>query len=63
METQSVLQCPFCLRKMLLEMPVTACQYFFKCVYCHELIRPRKGDCCVFCSYGSNKCPDRQIAC
>ncbi|WP_435522049.1 GDCCVxC domain-containing (seleno)protein [Cupriavidus taiwanensis] len=24
------------------------------------MLRPRQGDCCVFCSYGSNKCPSIQ---
>jgi hypothetical protein len=29
---------------------------------CHTLLRPKAGDCCVFCSYGSAKCPPMQAA-
>ncbi|WP_349666169.1 GDCCVxC domain-containing (seleno)protein, partial [Sinorhizobium sp. 6-117] len=25
-----------------------------------DLLRPRPGDCCVFCSFGSVKCPPVQ---
>ena len=27
---------------------------------CGTLLRPKAGDCCVFCSYGSVKCPPVQ---
>jgi hypothetical protein len=27
---------------------------------CKTLLRPKPGDCCVFCSYGSVKCPPMQ---
>jgi hypothetical protein len=29
---------------------------------CHALVRPKAGDCCVFCSYGSATCPPMQAA-
>jgi hypothetical protein len=32
--------------------PTDACQYFYECAGCGELLRPKPGDCCVFCSYG-----------
>ena len=41
-------------------MPEDACIYFYECKGCGELLRPRKGDCCVFCSYGTVKCPPVQ---
>ena len=41
-------------------MPTDACQYFYECSGCHELLKPRRGDCCVFCSYGTVKCPPVQ---
>ncbi|MFZ3234262.1 MAG: GDCCVxC domain-containing (seleno)protein [Stellaceae bacterium] len=28
---------------------------------CGELLRPKTGDCCVFCSYGSMPCPPVQV--
>jgi hypothetical protein len=37
--------------------PTAACQFFYECVNCKTLLRPKSGDCCVFCSYGSVKCP------
>jgi len=41
-------------------MPVDACIYFYQCINCRALLRPLRGDCCVFCSYGSVKCPPIQ---
>ncbi|MEP6989360.1 MAG: GDCCVxC domain-containing (seleno)protein [bacterium] len=52
--------CPFCAHVETLDMPVDACRFFHECVSCAALIRPRAGDCCVFCSFGSSPCPPRQ---
>ena len=41
-------------------MPTDACQFFYDCKNCGERLKPRQGDCCVFCSYGSVPCPPRQ---
>ncbi len=41
-------------------MPTDACLYFYECTGCHALLRPKAGDCCVFCSFGSVKCPPIQ---
>lgn len=41
-------------------MPTDACQFFHECARCKALLRPRPGDCCVYCSYGSVKCPPIQ---
>ncbi|WP_311749060.1 GDCCVxC domain-containing (seleno)protein [Proteus terrae] len=30
------------------------------CPYCHTLLKPLEGDCCVFCSYGTVTCPPIQ---
>jgi hypothetical protein len=38
-------------------MPTDACQWFYECQGCGHLLRPKPGDCCVFCSYGSVPCP------
>jgi hypothetical protein len=56
----SVITCPVCGFKKDEEMPVTACQYFYECESCKTLLKPQIGDCCVFCSYGSVKCPPVQ---
>jgi hypothetical protein len=41
-------------------MPTDACQFFYECSNCKALLRPHPGDCCVFCSFGSVKCPPIQ---
>ncbi|PVY57407.1 hypothetical protein C8D04_2692 [Simplicispira sp. 125] len=41
-------------------MPTDACQWFYECEECHTVLRPKPGDCCVFCSYGSVPCPPIQ---
>jgi hypothetical protein len=41
-------------------MPTNACQYFYECTDCRTLLKPKPGDCCVFCSYGSVPCPPIQ---
>jgi hypothetical protein len=43
------------------EMPLDACIYFYECRGCRAMLRPKAGDCCVFCSYGSVKCPPIQL--
>src|SRR5471030_2519062 len=59
---ESALTCPTCGATTRELMPTDACVYFHECVSCHSLIRPKAGDCCVFCSYGSVKCPPIQQA-
>jgi hypothetical protein len=41
-------------------MPTDACLFFYECKGCGALLRPKPGDCCVFCSYGSVPCPPIQ---
>ena len=57
---ESVLACPACGFKKTDTMPVDACQYFYECGSCKTLLKPKHGDCCVFCSYGTVKCPPIQ---
>ena len=58
---RSVITCPACGATAEEEMPTDACLYFYECRQCHQLLRPRSGDCCVFCSFGSVKCPPVQL--
>ena len=60
-ERYSVLTCPHCGAARREEMPTDACQFFYECGSCGTLLRPKPGDCCVFCSFGSVKCPPRQL--
>lgn len=57
---ESLLTCPMCGHAATETMPTDACQFFYECVACKALLRPKAGDCCVFCSYGSVKCPPIQ---
>src|SRR5262245_49521061 len=57
---ESTLTCPHCGVAKAEIMPVDACQYFYECTGCGTLLKPRPGDCCVFCSYGSVPCPPIQ---
>lgn len=59
-KTTAVLTCPKCGKSQTVEMPVNACQHFYKCVHCREILKPKEGDCCVFCSYANSKCPPKQ---
>ena len=57
---ESELTCPKCGHQKAETMPTNSCIYFYECEICKELLKPHKGDCCVFCSYGSAKCPPIQ---
>jgi len=58
---KSELTCPHCGHRQVESMPTDACQFFYDCVSCRALLRPKAGDCCVFCSYGSVRCPPKQM--
>jgi rubredoxin len=57
---ESEITCPICGFKKKEFMPTDACQFFYMCTGCKEVLKPKKGDCCVFCSYGTVKCPPVQ---
>ena len=54
------LTCPHCGFEATETMPTDACQFFYDCRGCGRLLKPLKGDCCVFCSYGDRPCPPIQ---
>ena len=57
---QSTLTCPNCGFQKTENMPTDACQFFYECENCKQVLKPLKGDCCVYCSYGTAKCPPIQ---
>lgn len=57
---ESIITCPACGHAREEAMPVDACQYFYECKGCGRLLSPKRGDCCVFCSYGTVRCPPVQ---
>ena len=48
------------LNKKVEDMPTNACQFFYECENCKTVLKPKKGDCCVYCSYGTVACPPIQ---
>ncbi|MFN6952681.1 MAG: GDCCVxC domain-containing (seleno)protein [Albidovulum sp.] len=59
MDHESRIKCPICGHAADESMPTDSCQYFYQCRECGTVLRPKPGDCCVFCSYGSRPCPPK----
>ncbi|HEU4991532.1 MULTISPECIES: GDCCVxC domain-containing (seleno)protein [Lysobacteraceae] len=59
-ELESVITCPECGAVTQETMPTNACQWLYECGACHVVLKPLPGDCCVYCSYGTVKCPPIQ---
>lgn len=57
---ESVITCPKCGYRAEETMPTNACLFFYECSRCGAKLKPKQGDCCVFCSYGSVPCPPIQ---
>ena len=57
---QSIIKCPLCGFEKEETMPEDSCVYFYVCTNCNKILKPIEGDCCVFCSYGSEECPPIQ---
>lgn len=60
-QLQSTITCPECGHQQEETMPTDACQFFYECENCKNVLKPQKGDCCVYCSYGSVACPPIQL--
>lgn len=58
---ESTLTCPQCGHAKRETMPTDACQWFYECEQCHAVLKPKPGDCCVYCSYGTVPCPPIQV--
>jgi hypothetical protein len=54
---ESVLTCPHCGFAKQETTLTDACQFYYECSNCKALLRPNSGDGCVFCPFGSAKCP------
>jgi hypothetical protein len=60
--TEATITCPLCGTLARGAMPENACQFFYACTGCGEMLKPKAGDCCVFCSYADTACPPKQLA-
>ena len=61
-ERSSRLTCPSCGHQADEIMAEDYCLYFYDCAGCGRRLKPKAGDCCVFCSYGTRPCPPVQAA-
>jgi DtxR family manganese transport transcriptional regulator len=55
--------CPLCAHVASETMPTDQCIFFYECLSCHTVLKPKPGDCCVYCSYGDKRCPFVQDGC
>lgn len=60
-ELQSTITCSNFGHKKKEIMPTDACQFFYECKSCKQVLKPKQDDCCVYCSYGAVKCPSMQL--
>jgi hypothetical protein len=56
----SQITCPKCGHTKTEILPTDICLLSYTCEKCQALLHPEKGDCCVFCTYGDQKCPSKQ---
>ena len=59
-QLKSTITCPECGYSKDESMPEDACTFFYQCEGCKTVLKPYKGDCCVYCSYGTVKFPPIQ---
>jgi hypothetical protein len=57
---QSILKCPHCGYEKEEDMPTDYCRISYECTKCGTTLSPKSGECCVFCSYGTVRCPPKQ---
>jgi rubredoxin len=58
---ESIITCPNCGFQKKETMPEDSCNFFYECKNCNTVLKPKNGNCCVFCSYGSVLCPSVQM--
>jgi hypothetical protein len=58
--TTSTLTCPECAGASEKQMATDSCEVVYLCRHCATMLRPKPGDCCVYCSFGTVPCPPIQ---
>jgi hypothetical protein len=56
----SEITCPECGHTKTEVLPTDVCTIVYTCENCHTELTPKEGDCCVYCTYGTHKCPSKQ---
>ena len=59
-ELRSAITCPECGHVETETMPTDAGQWLYDCKGCAAVLKPKSGDCCVYCSYADIPCPPIQ---
>lgn len=59
---RSIVQCPHCGFKVTERMPQGKKVRHFQCPACAQVLTADEQQCCIFCRYGSVKCPAAQQA-
>ena len=59
-KTKATITCPLCGTQAREAVPENACRYLYVCTGCGQQLKPKPGDCCVFCSYADAMCPPKQ---
>jgi hypothetical protein len=59
---EATITCPHCRSEHRERMPQNACQVAYVCSRCGHELKPKHGDCCVFCSYAEVPCPPKARA-
>lgn len=57
---ESEITCPKCKFRKKEVLPTDYCILKYTCTNCKEVLYPDDKDCCVFCTYGTYKCPSKQ---
>lgn len=57
---ESEITCPKCNFRKKEMMPTDQCLLKYTCTNCRAELYPDEKDCCVFCTYGTHKCPSKQ---
>lgn len=53
--------CNDCQHAFVTEMPLIEEVHQIVCIHCESVMTTNKDQCCVYCSYGSEKCPKMQL--
>ena len=57
----TIITCPSCKKKLSSKMSSESVKRVFHCPTCLAWLSPKKGDHCIYDSYGSVKCPAIQL--
>ncbi|WP_293596999.1 MULTISPECIES: GDCCVxC domain-containing (seleno)protein [unclassified Polynucleobacter] len=52
----TTITCPNCRGQESLEISQGYSQHLYRCPSCSTILKPKSGDCCIFCSFGSLDC-------